>query len=294
MKIHQPLIMLTVMAFGVGMLWCSTSDAEIVAHWKFDLPTGGSIGDDIVSDADVVNGLVATAQDGYSSTSSGVTYGAASVGGGTASAYLDSGGATANDQGSFLYVPDNDILTGHASGGSGFTSLTLDAMINPDSVTNIVSNYVIYKFENRDGAAWTPLNGYYLNVRSNGEVRFMIGRSQSDYAMATSAAGSISPNGGWYHLRGVWDGTDMALYIDDMDIPVATAAFTGTLNNTAGGLGIGCILREGDGTVLDGSGSYFDGQIDEVQIWNSVVPEPATFLLLISGLVALIGCGRRR
>ena len=273
MKKHKFLIVVTMLALGAGIPWHSFSKAdELIAHWKFDLPDGASIGDDIITDTDVVNSLVATKADGFSSTASGITYGDASVDGGTASAYLDSGGAIGNDQGSYLYVPDDDILTGHASGNGGFTSLTLDAMIDPDSVTNIISNYVIYKFENRDGEAWTPLNGYYINVRSNGEVRFMIGRSQSDYGMATSPAGVITPEGGWYHLRGVWDGLNMSLYIDNMETPVATASFEGALNNTAGALSIGCILREGDGTILDGSGSFFDGKIDEVQIWGSSEP----------------------
>ena len=137
-------------------------------------------------------------------------------------------------------------------------------MIDPDSFP-FDSNYVIYKFNNHDSGEWNPSNGYYLNVRSNGEVRFQIGTSENS-ARATSAAGMIQTDGGWYHLRGVWNGTDMALYINDMDTPVATAMFTGTLENTAGALSIGCILREEDGTILNGSGSYFDGRIDDVSI----------------------------
>ena len=212
-------------------------------------------------------GLVANKVDGFSSTATDIKYSEASSGGGTASADLNNTVANANDKGSFFCVTDNDLLTGHAAGGEGFTSLTLDVMIDPESFP-FDSNYVVYKFENHDSGGWDPSNGYYLNVRSNGEVRFQIGTSAENVSRATSAAGLIDTDGGWYHLRGVWDGTNMALFIDDMETPVATAAFSGILANTAGALGIGCILREGDGSILSASGSYFDGLIDDVQIWG--------------------------
>ena len=62
----------------------------------------------------------------------------------------------------------------------------------------------------------------------------------------------------WHHYAGTYDGTTVRLYIDGEE--VASGPMTGPINLDSGPLFLG---RD------DGSNRFFDGQIDEVTIWNT-------------------------
>ncbi|MBP6825269.1 MAG: hypothetical protein KA165_01810 [Saprospiraceae bacterium] len=76
-----------------------------------------------------------------------------------------------------------------------------------------------------------------------------------------SGAGNELTVGVWKHLAFVHDGTKDIIYING--VQVAEKNVAGTLNNTTQSLGIGYNAVEG--------GGFFNGSLDEVQIYNSAL-----------------------
>ena len=74
-------------------------------------------------------------------------------------------------------------------------------------------------------------------------------------------SGSIITDGDWHHIGLVRDGTNRALYVDDVEVIADTQ---GDLGSTYGGLNIGASKN------LD-PGSFFSGLIDDVKIYNRAV-----------------------
>ena len=74
-------------------------------------------------------------------------------------------------------------------------------------------------------------------------------------------SGNDYDDGLWHHAAGTWDGTMMRLYVDGFEVNSNTPAGFGTISNTSLNFIIGA----------DASGQadrFFDGQIDEVRVWN--------------------------
>ncbi|HUT36395.1 MAG TPA: LamG-like jellyroll fold domain-containing protein [Planctomycetota bacterium] len=226
--------------------WANPITTDLVAHWRFELPGGGSLGDTLTSDTDVVGSLVAN----RNGTTGNVTYGApAPAGGGTASADL-----TPNRH---LLVADSDVLTGHDGGGSGFSTLVIEALIRPDVIAQSV---ILRKYQSAQND-----NGYWLDLRTGGSVYFHLGNASTSTEINTS--GGVAA-GNWYRVRGVWNGSLMNLYLDDELRAIGT--YTATLANTDLPMGIGSIIRDTAGTNI---GQSFDGRIDEVKI-GTLAPPP--------------------
>jgi chitodextrinase len=76
-----------------------------------------------------------------------------------------------------------------------------------------------------------------------------------------SGGGNEVPLGKWAHLAMVHDGTKDRIYLNG--VQVAEKAVSGTMNNTTHPLGIGY-------NPVDG-GNWFDGQLDEVEIYNAAL-----------------------
>lgn len=77
------------------------------------------------------------------------------------------------------------------------------------------------------------------------------------------AIGNRSVNDGkWHHVAGVYNGSQVQLYIDGT-LDSYTAA-TGNIDNTSHVVAIG--------ENIEATGRYFNGQIDEVRVWNYAQP----------------------
>ncbi|HJZ06154.1 MAG TPA: LamG-like jellyroll fold domain-containing protein [Patescibacteria group bacterium] len=132
---------------------------------------------------------------------------------------------------------------------SKMTSFTISTWIK--TTTTGTNQQIINK--------WDSNNFGYLNsvfeiwLISTGKVRFYLS-TNSGYDYIESSV--ISPDT-WYQVTSWWDGTNIRLYINGNE--VAYKALSGILGNTPD-LIIGRISLNGT--------RYFNGQIDEVQIYN--------------------------
>ena len=106
----------------------------------------------------------------------------------------------------------------------------------------------------KDGA--TGNEGYHLRYNNNGWVDFIL---SDDGTNNTVVSGSITVSAGtWYHAVGVYDGSTMKLYINGASDATPVSYSSGIHNNTAP-FTIGC---------RNGNAQFFDGQIDEVAVFN--------------------------
>ncbi len=258
------------LSFFIFFLWfisISFSSAGVIAHWKFDLPPGVNINDSVVTDNDVVNGFTAT-----KAGPRDITYEAPAPSTSGASILLDNG-STFNNNGSYLSAVDNDIFT-------NLGSLTIEARVNPSEIKQSV---ILRKFANLNQATGVVNNnGYWLELKADGGFGFHIGNSASNFIdVATNS--NFAQIGQWFTVRAVWDGTNISLFVDG--VLQNTGTFNGALDNTAGDIGIGAIVRLNDGS---NTGQFFNGFIDEVVLGDgdvpadfASIPEASSFLLLL-------------
>lgn len=110
-----------------------------------------------------------------------------------------------------------------------------------------------------------------------------IGSGQEQYALQASALGVsfitkttvqnivsepsvLYNNGNWHHFVGVWDGSVMKLYRDN--VLVSSIAQTGSIPSFAQELEIG---RYAGGQGTGANQNYFSGKIDDIRIYNVAV-----------------------
>lgn len=74
-------------------------------------------------------------------------------------------------------------------------------------------------------------------------------------------------NGAWHQVVLTYNGTTLTLYIDGVALPTQAATRSTVMN--AYGFGIGAVITPGDGN----SGGYFNGSIDEVSFYTSVLDQ---------------------
>ncbi|MBI2419219.1 MAG: hypothetical protein HYV28_15225 [Ignavibacteriales bacterium] len=129
------------------------------------------------------------------------------------------------------------------------TALTLEAWVKARSwETNVWEGSLVAK-EGTD-------SGYMLRCGDNGKVDFSIGNG-SAWQSATTA--SLLTTDRWYHLAAVYNGSTMKIFIDGEEAASQTA--TEPIVDHPNSLWIGSSALNPVRT--------FDGQIDEVRIWNT-------------------------
>jgi hypothetical protein len=130
-------------------------------------------------------------------------------------------------------------------------AVTLEAWIYPTSwKANSWEGSIINK---EDGAA----GAYMIRCGNSGQLSFNIGIGGVWYELQ-SAVGALSLNT-WQHVAGVYDGSNMYLYINGAQ--VATIAQTGAMGINTRPVRIGAWAQSTD--------RLFPGKIDEVRIWNT-------------------------
>lgn len=156
-----------------------------------------------------------------------------------------------DSDGAVLIVPDADVLTGHADGGTGYTSLVLEA-----DVKLAVSGQLMQIIRKTDGDI-----GYQLYLQKSGSVGFRIKTDQGLF-IATSK-NKIEPDGKWHHIEAIWDSSvwsyNVHLAVDGVMAWKSTKIKN--ISDTQAPLTIGGLYRA-EGNL----GQRFSGQIDNVQI----------------------------
>jgi hypothetical protein len=192
--------------------------------------------------------------------------------------YANNSSCTCNAQGSVAYFrAEGDFMdsvgTNHGTGtGVTFTSGQLGQAFNfargasassvvaPDSTSLDIAgpitleawiNTSTYGGRIIDKITAGGADGYMLDTY-NSRLRLIIGSA------VLSSTTMLPANGGWTHVVGVYDGTNMAVYVNGAQDGMAVAGVSTTPTN-------GLPLRLG---IDSTGGSAFTGLMDEVRIYN--------------------------
>jgi len=131
------------------------------------------------------------------------------------------------------------------------SSMTVSAWVNyQDGETSFIVG--------RDDQGSNRIFEFRINdIPSSNILEFIV---TADTARVTTASSSSIPNRVWTHVVGVYDGTDVRIYINGVQDGTPEAQ-TGNIQSASIDTFIG---RRGTG----GNPNYFNGTIDEVKIWN--------------------------
>ena len=100
------------------------------------------------------------------------------------------------------------------------------------------------------------LSDIYIRRQNNGTVRFFINNVSKNVTSNTTVN-----DGNWHHIMCVYvPSTSMTIYIDGSQDAKNTNTIPVSINNNYGNISIG-----------EGGGQFFNGKIDEVSIFNTVV-----------------------
>lgn len=115
----------------------------------------------------------------------------------------------------------------------------------------------------------TQGGGYAIYVQGATGNLLFIAYANGTYQIASIASSSALVNGNWHHFAGTWDGTTAKLYVDGVLKGSSTplgSSYNIAYGNNANNLFLGA-ESAGTGTTPDAN-RYFDGQLDEIKIWN--------------------------
>jgi len=113
------------------------------------------------------------------------------------------------------------------------------------------------------GLIWKHSYNYALSTVSD-TVRFSVWNPSSQESRASFSTSLLGS--GWNFIAGVFDGTNSRLYLNEAPIGNIGASITGGIRDRDGDLYIG---QRSDGV----GEQYFDGEIDDVQIFNTTLSE---------------------
>ncbi|MFZ2206160.1 MAG: DUF2341 domain-containing protein [Microgenomates group bacterium] len=100
-------------------------------------------------------------------------------------------------------------------------------------------------------------NSTFYFCTSGGKLRYWINGVAATWMTSNKSVN----DGAWHHVLGTWDGADKKLYIDGL-LDKTEAGSGGDIGNTTVGLNFG--VRKNAGVPQN----YFNGQIDEVKLYN--------------------------
>lgn len=132
--------------------------------------------------------------------------------------------------------------------------ITLEAWVRAESFKPTFNDGTII---NKEQNGFMSDNGYMIRVGGSGQVNFNIG--DGSWHEITSPTNSLTV-GTWHHLAATYDGATMIIYVDG-NIVSSSTSFTGNIGNSTADLRIGNVTN---------LSRCFDGDIDEVRIWNIV------------------------
>lgn len=145
-------------------------------------------------------------------------------------------------------------------------ALTLEAWVNPSTVSGSIPHTIVSKFD-------YPFTGigqqssYYLGL-TNGRVMFMLSGTGSARTNTTLVSTQTLPINQWSHLAATYDGTAMRIFINGVMVTKQTytgGIFAGNLN-----LGLGNIPPS---PAYFGMANLFAGLLDEVSLFQRALSE---------------------
>lgn len=115
----------------------------------------------------------------------------------------------------------------------------------------------------------TQGGGYAMYVQAGTGNLVFIAYANGTYQGAAIAASGLLVNNRWHHLAGSWDGTTARIYVDGV-LRASSATLGSSYNIAYGNAGNRLFVgAESAGTgATPEANRYFDGQIDDVRIWN--------------------------
>lgn len=136
-------------------------------------------------------------------------------------------------------------------------SLTIEAWINPGKISGS-HQYFISKYHS------VPTASYTFILQSNSELQFFITRDGVNHMYATTTTTPLNANE-WAHVAGVFDATvpSMKIYVNGVEQATSVVGSETSIKNTSLSVGIGARV----GSLP--AGQFFQGQLDEVRIWNT-------------------------
>ncbi len=247
----------------LSCLAASSVQADLIAHWPLDTDASDSTGNS--HNGTVVDGNVNFGQTGANANT------------GTAAAFPDNG---------HIDVPFDAALNGE--------SFTIALWANAGSTGGFAS-----PLTSRDDVAGPLTHGYILYNNNAGNWDFWTG--DSDNGWDTLPGGAVSTSA-WSHLAITYDATTdtKSLWIDGALSASDNVPQSGPTQYSPNGTVESENLHIGSGQD-DGNNFFFDGNIDDVTIWdealdgaaiqnimNNSIPEPTSLgLLSLAGLALL-------
>lgn len=129
--------------------------------------------------------------------------------------------------------------------------MTLEAWINAEEwQSSIWAGVIISK------QGTSPDKGYCLSAGENGRLEFTV---SVDEAWKSVATPQLLGTNAWYHVAGVYTGTQVKVYING--VLIGTEDAVGSLTP-----GDGVVVNIGDNPTW--TGRFFNGKIDEVRVWS--------------------------
>jgi len=142
---------------------------------------------------------------------------------------------------------DDYICVSHNDALNPTTAITVEAYVKP--ITTPDSYCVVVSKGWNEPGAWT------LQTTPDAKWQFAIKNQAGDYFHVEG--GSVEADK-WYHLVGIWDGSQLMLYVNG--VPYGPVATSGNIGNTYD-------ILVGTYQLMDAK-NYWSGCIDEIRVYN--------------------------